>query len=391
VLSLLPENEETMGAVARFLSLDRLVTGMGSEATAKFVFDACRGIDDEPVKETTHALTKSITAFKSFGGTDLVGMEKWIVLLASDIAARIDLDSKRNHRYPKHCSIHYTSTKEGTVHNKDRISRSIRIPFPSARMSGDNTVLMVRQQLVKQVRTALEQKAHFPMFRLGLCAMEFETRALNGGIGSFFSTGSDTQCTKPDKSHQHSSHSIGDGTHAPSSTTMNTNILRNDKKKDTGPIGAYFSTAVPVPTNHNDDPSNARLSSYTNTVEPKNIFLSESQVSPNNHEADTIHHEDLETGDESLIKNDEEIALKLQQECDREHLDTQKESAVKDEHDIAYAQKLQASFDRENRLLSTLERSSKNSSPKRNATAGHRRSSSTHKKARIDTYFTLKK
>eukprot|EP00550_Attheya_septentrionalis_P009842 CAMPEP_0198284904 /NCGR_PEP_ID=MMETSP1449-20131203/4278_1 /TAXON_ID=420275 /ORGANISM="Attheya septentrionalis, Strain CCMP2084" /LENGTH=751 /DNA_ID=CAMNT_0043982125 /DNA_START=47 /DNA_END=2299 /DNA_ORIENTATION=+ len=388
VLSLLPENEETMGAVARFLSLDRLVTGMGSEATAKFVFDACRGIDDEPVKETTHALTKSITAFKSFGGTDLVGVEQWILLLASDLAARIDLDFKRNHRYPKHCSIHYTCiSKEG---NKDRMARSIRVPFPTARGDTNTSVLVLRQQLATQVRAALEQKAHFPMVRLGLCAMEFEPRALNGGIGSFFSTGSHTKCTKPD-SHQHAIHSIGDDTHASSSTSMtkihtsvsNTNISRKDKKKDTGPIGAYFSTAVPVPTNHNDDPSNASLSSYTNNVEPKNIVLSESQVSPNDGEADSMRHEDVETGDEYIITKDEEMALKLQQECDREHLATQKESAMKDDHDVAYAQKLQASFDRENILLSTLERSSRNSSPKLDAT-GHRRSS-THKKARIDT------
>eukprot|EP00978_Attheya_sp_CCMP212_P035959 scaffold159649_cov49-Attheya_sp.AAC.1 len=291
VLSLLPDNEETMGAVARLLSLDRLVTGMGSEATAKFVFDACRGIDDEPVKETTHALTKSITAFKSFGGTDLAGVEQWILLLASDLTARIDLDSKRNHRYPKHCSIHYTCmsihNKGGSnTANKDRISRSIRVPFPTARGDNNTSLLLVlRQQLATQVRAALEQKAHFPMFRLGLCAMEFEQRALNGGIGSFFSAGSHTKCNTSDR-HQHVIHSIRDDTHASTSSTAmtkihtfgsNTNVLRKDKKKDTGQIGAYFSTAVPVPTNHNDGPSNASLSSYTTDLEPTNILFPESR------------------------------------------------------------------------------------------------------------------
>jgi len=77
------------------------------------VFDLAHGIDDEPVKSTLGALTKTITSFKSFPPVvNLVGLEKWISLLASDIITRIELDAKRNHRYPKICTVHFHSVDE---------------------------------------------------------------------------------------------------------------------------------------------------------------------------------------------------------------------------------------------------------------------------------------
>jgi nucleotidyltransferase/DNA polymerase involved in DNA repair len=60
VLSLLPESETTMGSISRLLSLDRLEGAIGID-TARWVFDACRGIDHEEVKATLKVLPKSIT------------------------------------------------------------------------------------------------------------------------------------------------------------------------------------------------------------------------------------------------------------------------------------------------------------------------------------------
>ena len=65
VSALLPEFETTMGSISRLLSLDQLEKALGEES-ARWVFDACRGIDYEEVKPTLKVLPKSITAFKSF-------------------------------------------------------------------------------------------------------------------------------------------------------------------------------------------------------------------------------------------------------------------------------------------------------------------------------------
>lgn len=60
VSSLLPENETTMGSIARLLPLNRLVEAIGEES-GRWVFDACRGIDHEEVRATLKVLPKSIT------------------------------------------------------------------------------------------------------------------------------------------------------------------------------------------------------------------------------------------------------------------------------------------------------------------------------------------
>lgn len=60
VSALLPESETTMGSISRLLSLDQLEKAIGEES-ARWVFDACRGIDFEAVKPTLKVLPKSIT------------------------------------------------------------------------------------------------------------------------------------------------------------------------------------------------------------------------------------------------------------------------------------------------------------------------------------------
>ena len=106
VQKLLPPNEDKMSSIAKYLSLDDLNKAIGYQS-AKMVFDACRGIDDEPVKETKGALSKSITAFKSFGPTNILNLGKWMKLLTTDVFARVKADSMRNNRFPKICTIQY--------------------------------------------------------------------------------------------------------------------------------------------------------------------------------------------------------------------------------------------------------------------------------------------
>jgi DNA polymerase eta len=97
-----------MGSITRLLSLDDLIRALGEES-GKWVFDACRGICTEEVKSTLKVLPKSITAFKSFSGLGYPELEKWTTLLAGDIMKRVELDSGRNNRMPKSCTLGYTT------------------------------------------------------------------------------------------------------------------------------------------------------------------------------------------------------------------------------------------------------------------------------------------
>jgi nucleotidyltransferase/DNA polymerase involved in DNA repair len=107
VLEMLPENEDTMGSIRRLLTLEELSTHLGSSEMGRMVYDYSNGIDYEPVKQTKGALTKSITAFKSFSVRSREDVTKWITLLATDMLLRVDVDSSRNNRFPTTCTVQF--------------------------------------------------------------------------------------------------------------------------------------------------------------------------------------------------------------------------------------------------------------------------------------------
>jgi DNA polymerase eta len=178
VSAMLPENQTTMGAVAQHLSLPVLVEALGA-STGQNVFDAARGMDTEAVKSTHNALVKSITAFKSFPKTNMEGIDAWLTLLATDIVRRIETDSHRNHRAPKSCTVHYSCSKPTTL--TTRTSRSLRIPFPK---DSEHQKMSVLVQRAKDAILSKEGNLIL-LYRLGLCAMDFEER---GDISAFFKT-----------------------------------------------------------------------------------------------------------------------------------------------------------------------------------------------------------
>ena len=179
VQALLPAGQPTtMGSIAKLLPLAVLCEKLGKE-TGKMVFDASRGLNEEPVRETIGALVKSITAFKSFAKTSITSGEfmEWIMLLATEVVRRVQLDASRHNRYPRSCTIQYTFSKEGLT---GQTTKSLRIPFPR---DGDVKAKLVRR--AKDTVFAKEGKAY--VYRFGLCAMDFQTKMINGGISSFFS------------------------------------------------------------------------------------------------------------------------------------------------------------------------------------------------------------
>jgi len=122
VCSLLPTEIEdaTLGCVAKLFSLHDLSNGLKSEEAGQLVFNICRGIDNEPVKETFGALIKSITASKNFVSGTLKDIHKWISLLADDVLRRVDIDTNRNNRIPKRFTVNYlASTDHGKYENID--------------------------------------------------------------------------------------------------------------------------------------------------------------------------------------------------------------------------------------------------------------------------------
>ena len=151
-----------------------------SEETAHFVFEACRGVDEEAVRETTGALVKSITAFKSFPATSqLAEIQNWLTLMSNEVVTRVAKDSARNHRYPKTCTLNYTyyATDTGrrptgvTSTRNFRNSKSIRLHFPPEKYG--QKVQDLVEQSVQKLQPILKQH---PLRGVGLSASNFETR-----------------------------------------------------------------------------------------------------------------------------------------------------------------------------------------------------------------------
>eukprot|EP00934_Nitzschia_sp_Nitz4_P005780 Nitzschia sp. Nitz4//scaffold378_size14206//9654//11729//NITZ4_008951-RA/size14206-processed-gene-0.16-mRNA-1//-1//CDS//3329549699//5770//frame0 len=92
-----------------------------SPSTAVLIFHSCRGIDHEPVRETSGALVKSITAFKSFAATSCpTTIESWITLLATELVTRIKQDTARNRRVPKTCTLSYAFRPKEEVETEEK-------------------------------------------------------------------------------------------------------------------------------------------------------------------------------------------------------------------------------------------------------------------------------
>lgn len=322
VQALLPPNEPmTMGSIARLLSLPTLTEKLGKE-TGKMVFDACRGMDEEPVKVTAGALVKSITAFKSFTKTSIDSREltEWIALLATDVISRVQLDATRNNRYPKSCNIQYTCSKEG---RQERVTRSVRIPFP--RDDGGD----VKAKLVQQARDAVYAKeGKVSLYRLGLCAVDFQMKMTNGGIASFFSKSE--SAASPAKQQQVSQDSAArsNGTSAEGNDDTTCENDEDIARKLQAQYESNLKTATDVP-----------------------VVRKEASPKP------------LSRNKLTGPKNDDEA----------------------DDSDLALAKKLQAQYDRENYVLSTSEKRKVTKTKSRSTSKAKQPSS---KKQRIDSFFT---
>ncbi|KAL3816628.1 hypothetical protein ACHAXA_004810 [Cyclostephanos tholiformis] len=405
VMCLLPEFETTMGSISRLLSLDRLERAIGVES-ARWVFDACRGIDSEEVKATLKVLPKSITvstvcgsggtmfvcimldnktdlwcfvckAFKSFSkGSSYPELEKWTTLLARDIMKRVEVDNARNSRLPRSITVGYTMVPGGAW-----IGRTFRLPFPTDRDFNSRV-----RKLVDGTRKALSEKGHSGVIRIGFSAIDFVVRSKTG-IDSFFSKGVKANAGPVTKR-------IVDG--------------RSAEQESGGKLGgkeSFFSSlkssspktkGMPVSSlNSSDNNEICGVSPSPGKNPTRNccaeVSLREMNVAEYN---ENLQDPMSGTSAHSMnLKNnltDEDIARRLQDSLDEEMNKTEngKHSTSSDliDKDEALALVLQSTYDREDALLSHLERfptRKKNINAKRQP----KKSEKNNKRGKIDFFL----
>jgi len=375
VSSLLPESETTMGSISRLLSLDQLEKALGEES-ARWVFDACRGIDYEEVKPTLKVLPKSITAFKSFPKVSYPELEKWTALLARDIMKRVETDNARNNRIPKAITVGYTMVPGGAW-----IGKTFRLPFPQ-----DKDFDARIQRLVDSTRNVLTERGHSSFIRIGFSAIDFVVRP-KVGIDSFFNKGKTTR----------------------SSSTTTKLLVGGKSKKDSG-INNFFASKKPSPKveataaaatfpkpNSDNDEDNDTVTSGTTPKKssPKDTSATANVGTP---KEDESTEETTETTSDIAAQSkpdmtDEEMARHLQETYNKE-VESQSKVITKTKEkvldkDEAFALQLQNKFDRENEVLSHVERFPAKRKSNSSAIKSSKKKGSSNKRGQID--FFLKK
>eukprot|EP00980_Cylindrotheca_fusiformis_P015054 scaffold4157_cov136-Cylindrotheca_fusiformis.AAC.4 len=328
--------EATMGDLAQvpFPLLQRHLP-----SSAHFVYSACRGIDREAVKETEGALVKSITAFKSFTATsDVQEIKKWLDILVGEIVSRVAKDTFRNKRYPKLCTLNYTyyTTPSGKrpqdgTHRSQRNTRSVRLDYPQEKHP--NKIQMIKQQAMDRLLPVL---AKHPLRGVGLSTNNFETRGQPPAgvlpIDNFFSTAKKNNSTATTATAMEPTQKVGLKS-IPQPTSLTTTMKEKDRHQ---PIPACpRASACPSETENDLDLARKLQASINNEQPPQ----------------------DQNSGDSTDIRD-----------INRTHCSaTTTTTEVVEDKDMELAKKLQARFDRENYVLTAVNRRSNGGPPKKKA------------------------
>eukprot|EP00536_Pseudo-nitzschia_multiseries_P012625 jgi/Psemu1/326909/estExt_fgenesh1_pg.C_4920008 len=349
---------------------------MSSESAARFVFEASHGIDHEAVTNTSGALVKSITAFKSFSATKnhTEIFDRWLTVLANEVVERVARDTVRNRRYPRSCTLNYTyyTTANGkrpstttagggninTSTRSQRQTRSLRLRFPSER---EGSLSQKTASLLAQARDKLGPIIrNHPLRGVGLSASNFaETAsaategegAAAGSIRCFFSANRDASASAIDGATSTQATTIRDHSTTPSTTTT-----RNDTETELTPgHGDCFAVtgsgvAPSLHTNNNISnllPKEGSVSVFTTEAASASTTIANTRrraSSPN-----------AATTTATATATDRDHHRRRPFEFSNPAVTTMEDK------DLEFARKLQASFDRENYALSTANRRRKNS------------------------------
>jgi nucleotidyltransferase/DNA polymerase involved in DNA repair len=318
----------------------------GLDTTAQFVFDSCRGIDREVVKETMGALVKSITAFKSFPATcDTTDIQNWLQLLATEVVSRVGTDAGRNHRYPKSCTLQYSYTITTTTtpttgthadHGSLRSSSSSSTTTTTMRQSKSQRLLYPYVShpskvpfLITQAMEKLATIPH-PLRGVGLSVGNFEERGTGSGGASIQSL-----FTKQRQQSEQVTTWTESSSKDDSLLTTNTMKRRSYQQPKKHPFvkNPLTESKAAESSEHLPPSSDQNHPSPGQTM--KNLQPTFVENSNRIHDAD----------DSALTKN-------------VHHTSTTTTVVVTSEQDkdLELAKTLQASFDRENYILSTAEK-----------------------------------
>ena len=371
VLELLPTDvPQTMGSVAKYLSLPQLQErfqqqpqqGRGADSntgasTAKWVFEACRGYDSEPVEaKNTGNVVKSITAFKSLPRSLDADVEdpaflQWLALLVKEVASRVQTDAQRNLRWPRNCCIQYGL--EGHVTSAGRLDmKSFRIPFPPKRLSLQERITQLMEVIPAKIilreggegkstsisNGGLTHRKRIKPVRIGVCATDLiEEASKHGNITNFFSAKPSAKVSDKEPT------SKSPKEEPPTSGLQTKNYTQHNQ---THPESSAPSVAVAVaahPTNseetdHDKDARYARQLQGAFDKEQRTL----SQL--DNIGVSSLHNTSTKGSPEQPSKG----SLEATGACASASLKGEDE-------DLAVAKKLQASYDRENSILGSWE------------------------------------
>ncbi|DBA78376.1 TPA: hypothetical protein ACH3X2_007884 [Trebouxia sp. C0005] len=152
---------------------------------APWILYTVQGNSDEPVQVKERP--KSMLAAKSFEPTsDMAALERWVTILAEELAERMAADNKLFNRRPKSLHLHYRGGGGGGWGSGDRSKSS---PMPRFLKAGPTAPVICEavMRLFQKCPDAM------PCTRLAVAASDFEDGPLSedqGSITKFLSAGS---------------------------------------------------------------------------------------------------------------------------------------------------------------------------------------------------------
>ncbi|KAL4548520.1 hypothetical protein Ndes2526B_g01087 [Nannochloris sp. 'desiccata'] len=160
----------TAGAVAA-VPLESLIKLFGAEK-ARWIVDAVHGWNNDPVEEKEKP--RSMLAAKSFNPTsDTASIQRWIAILAAELAPRMASDEDTFRRRARTLSVHF---RGGNAPNQDRTRQAAMPKFSGNGVPCVETISRTAWEIFK-MRCAGEG---LPCVRLGISAGDFAELPVQG-------------------------------------------------------------------------------------------------------------------------------------------------------------------------------------------------------------------
>jgi len=160
----------TAGAVAA-VPFESLIKLFGADK-ARWIIDAVHGRNNDPVEEKERP--KSMLAAKSFNATsDTAIIQRWIAILAAELAPRMASDEETFRRRARTLSVHF---RGGNAPNQDRTRQAAMPKFSGNGVPCVETISRTAWEIFK-MRCAGEG---LPCVRLGISAGDFAELPVQG-------------------------------------------------------------------------------------------------------------------------------------------------------------------------------------------------------------------